>query len=416
VIIEHHDTVVIGGGQAGLTISHGLSQRGIDHVVLERGRLAERWRSERWDSLRMLTPNWMSRLPGRPGEVTDPDGFMSKDDLVDLLESYAASFASPLREGVDVTGVESASSGFAITTNKGSMWARNVVVATGQCGRPALPGFASAIDPGLHQIHASQYRNPSNLPSKGVLVVGAGASGIQIAAELQDSGRQVALATGKHARAVRRYRGKDLWWWLESIGSLDESVDEVADVEAARRTPSLGLTGAEGGHDIDLGSLQRAGVRVAGRMLDGRGSVAMFAANVPGDVETAELRLRRLLDRFDEWATEAGLDGELTPPLRPVPVRVSKPIVGGVDLVAMGIETVVWSTGYRQSYPWLKVPVLSEQGEFIHRRGVTEVPGLFVLGLRFQWRRGSHFVDGVGRDAEYLAGVIADRRTEGAVA
>lgn len=414
--MERHDTIIIGAGQAGLALSRFLSEADIDHVVLERGRLAERWRSERWDSLRMLTPNWMTRLPGRDDQVDDPDGYMSKDELVEMLESYAASFAAPVQEGTEVTRVEQTAVGFTVEMKTGAMTARNVVLATGQCGRPAVPGFSRRIDPNIAQLHASRYRNPQELVEEGVLVVGAGASGLQIAAELRAAGTDVVLSTGRHARAVRRYRGRDLWWWLEQIGSLDQTADEVGDIEAARRTPSLGLTGAHGGGDIDLGMLQRQGVRIAGRMLESDGSTVEFGLNVADDVTEADLRLTRLLDRFDGFATTAGLDDKLSGPYRPLPVRIEEPIAGTFDLGAEGIGTVIWATGYRQSFPWLAVPVLDERGEIVHRRGVTEIAGLYVLGLRFLWRRGSHFVDGVGRDAEYLAGLITEQTATSAVA
>lgn len=415
--MERHDTVIIGAGQAGLALSRYLSEADIDHLVLERGRLAERWRSERWDSLRMLTPNWMTRLPGLRDQVDDPDGFMSKDELVEMLESYAASFDAPVREGTEVTRVEQTAAGFAITTSHGVMTARNVVLATGQCGRPSIPEFSRRIDRAVEQLHASRYRNPEELRAGGVLVVGAGASGLQIAAELRAAGREVVLSSGRHARAVRRYRDRDLWWWLEQIGSLDQTVDEVGDIEAARRTPSLGLTGAHGGGDIDLGLLQRHGVRIAGRLLDADdGRTLEFGSNVADDTAAADLRLGRLLDRFDSFATTAGIDDQLSAPYRPVPVRIEEPISGRFDLDSAGIKSVIWATGYRQSFPWLAVPVLDERGEIVHRRGVTEIPGLYVLGLRFQWRRGSHFVDGVGKDAEYIAGLLTEQPATTAVA
>lgn len=412
--MERHDTIIIGAGQAGLALSRYLSEADVDHVVLERGRLAERWRSERWDSLRMLTPNWMTRLPGRGAQVDDPDGFMSKDELVEMLETYAASFDAPLREGTEVTRVEQAAAGFSVTTSGGVMTARNVVLATGQCGRPAIPEFSRRIDRGIEQLHASRYRNPTEMAPGGVLVVGAGASGLQIAAELRAAGRDVVLSCGRHARAVRRYRDRDLWWWLDQIGSLDQTVDEVGDIEAARRTPSLGLTGAGG--DIDLGLLQRQGVRIAGRVVDADVHRVEFGSNLVDDTAEADRRLARLLDRFDDFAETAGIDGQLAAPYRSVPVRIEEPISGRFDLVSEGIGSVIWATGYRQSFPWLAVPVLDSRGEIVHRRGVTEVAGLYVLGLRFQWRRGSHFVDGVGKDAEYIAGLITDQMATTAVA
>jgi putative flavoprotein involved in K+ transport len=407
--MQRHDTIIIGAGQAGLALSRCLTNAGIDHVLLERGRVAERWRSERWDSLRMLTPNWMTRLPGLDGDHPDPDGFMTKDALISMLEDYASSFRAPVREETEVTRVRFAATGFAVSTTAGEMTARNVVIATGQCGQPFVPEVAAGLDSSMEQLHAAHYRRPDLLPDGGVLVVGAGASGLQISAELRAAGRSVVIASGRHARALRRYRGRDIWWWLERTGSLDQTVDEVADIEAARRSPSLGLTGADGGTDIDLGSLDRAGVQVAGRLIDAEGHRVRFDATITHEIAEAEIRLRRLLDRFDDWASAKHLDVLLDPPTRPVPVRVEQPVIGDLDLAEAGVGSIVWSTGYRTSYPWLEVPVLDATGEIVQRRGATDVAGLYVLGLRFQWRRGSHFVDGVGRDAEYLSELIEHR-------
>jgi putative flavoprotein involved in K+ transport len=408
MMTEQHDTVVIGAGQAGLAMSYWLSAAGTDHVVLERGRTAERWISERWDSLRLLTPNWMTRLPGLEASFDDPHGFMSRDELVDLLGAYAESFGAPIRHGVTVTSVGHREDGFEVGFEGGSILAKNVVIATGHCGRPLVPEFALRLHPAIHQLHASRYRRPADLPPGGVLVVGAGASGLQIADELASSGRTVVLASGRHARAVRRYRYRDLWWWLDLIGSLDETVDDVANVEAARNTPSLGLTGWDGGRDIDLGTLARVGVTVAGRVVDLSGRMAVFGTNLAADMARSEKRLRALLDRFDAAALERGRDAELGHPSRPMPIRLSEHLEGPRSLD--GIGTVVWATGYRRSYPWLRIGnVLDGGGELVHRRGVTPVDGLYVLGLRFQWTRGSHFIDGVGEDARFLAEHILDR-------
>lgn len=403
------DTIIIGGGQAGLAMSACLRAEGIDHLILERGRVGERWRSERWDSLQLLTPNWMTRLPDRAGPIGDPDGFMSKDDLIRLLEEYSASIEAPVLEGVTVVSLHRDRGWFQLDTSAGPYTARNVVVATGQCGIPVVPGFSSEIDTGISQVHASRYRNPGQLAPGAVLVVGSGASGIQIAAELALAGRQVTLSVGRHGRAVRRYRGRDIWWWLDHTGSLHQTADEVPDLQAARTAPSLGLTGARGGVDIDLGSLQRMGVGIAGRLTSARGRRAVFADNAIRDAADADDRLTRLLSKFDRWATDVGLDHELDGPSRPLPVRIERSVVGPMDLVADGVGTVVWATGYRPSYPWMRAPVLDEAGEIVHDRGITAVPGLYVLGLRFQWRRNSHFIDGVGRDAEFLAAEITAR-------
>lgn len=407
------DTVVVGAGQAGLAVSFSLTEAGVDHVVLERGRVAETWRN-RWDSLRLLTPNWMTRLPGYAYGGPNPEGFMSRDELVSFFESYARLAGPAIREGVEVTRVARESRHFLVETDAGTYLARNVVLATGHAAIPRIPArLSDGLDPAVHQLHSSSYRNPARLPSGGVLVVGSGASGLQLACELRRDGRRVVIAAGRHARAVRRYRGRDIWWWLERMGSLDVTADEVVDLEAARRTPSLGLTGVEGGVDIDLGTLARLGVQPAGRLIDASGMVVTFGANLAGDADQADRRLTQLLDRFDLHAADTGIDHLLGPPTRPVPLR---PGDGpeSMDLDASGISTVLWATGFGRDHRWLDVPVLGEDGEIVQRRGETPVPGLYVLGMRFQWTRGSHFIDRVGADARHVAEAIALRRSAAA--
>lgn len=403
------DTVVVGAGQAGLAASRSLAELGVEHVVLERGRVAEAWRN-RWDSLRLLTPNWMTRLPGHSYRGSDPEGFMSRDEVVEFFEDYARMSGPAIHEGVEVTRVGRESRHFLVETDAGTHLARNVVVATGHAAVPQVPARpAAALDPAVHQLHSSSYRNPGLLPPGDVLVAGSGASGLQLACELRRDGRRVVIAAGRHARAVRRYRGRDLWWWLERLGSLDVTADEVGDLEAARRTPSLGLTGMDGGVDLDLGTLARSGVEPAGRVIDASGTVVRFGANLAGDTAQADRRLLQLLDRFDLHARETGIDRLLGPPARPMPLRLgSGP--GSLDLAGNGISTVLWATGFRRDYRWLDVPVLDEGGEIIQRRGETPVEGLYVLGLRFQWTRGSHFIDRVGADARHVAESIARRR------
>jgi putative flavoprotein involved in K+ transport len=392
-------TTVIGAGQAGLALSRHLTAAGHDHVLLERGRIGERWRSERWESLTLLTPNWLNLLPGSSPHA-DPEGYLTSRELVDYFERYAASFGAPVVEGVSVLSVERGETGFAVRTDRGTWQAENVVLATGDCDLPAIPGLAVGVPDGVVQLHASRYRSPAQLSPGGVLLVGAGPTGQQLALELRRAGHEVTIAVGRHTRALRRYRNRDIFAWLDAIGDLDRPVEEIPDLDAALRSPALTLTGSNGGEPLDLGVLHDAGVTATGRLEGWSGGDALFADDLHQSLAYADERLRRLLTRIDELV---GAPSEPLPPLElpPGPTRV--------DLARAGIETVLWATGYRRSYPWLKVPVLDEKGEIAHRRGVTDVPGLYTLGRRLQTRRSSHFIGGVGADAAELAARIAGR-------
>jgi putative flavoprotein involved in K+ transport len=400
-------TLVIGAGQAGLSLSRYLTLAGHDHVVLERGRMGERWRSERWDSLTLLTPNWLNRLDGSPPHA-EPDGFLGREAFVDYLESYARSFAAPVHEGVSVLSVGRAAGGFGVETDAGAWLARNVVIATGDSDIPAIPPVAASVPPGILQLPTSRYASPAALPPGGVLVVGAGPSGQQVALELRRAGREVVLAVGRHARIPRRYRDRDVWYWLSVLGLLDQTIDEAADEEASRRAPSLPLSGARGGEQLDLAVLSEAGVVIAGRLEGFDGPRALFADDLAFTTGEAERRLRRLLTNIDSHiATVAGARGmpdaeEITEVKLPAAPRM-------LDLGVAGVSTVLWATGYRRAYPWLDVPgMLGADGEIRHKRGVTPAPGLYVLGLRFQHRRQSHFIGGIGEEACFLTARILD--------
>ena len=402
------DTVVIGAGQAGLATSHRLTAAGRDHVVLERGRLAERWRSERWDSLHLLTPNWMTRLPGWAYQGDDPTGFMSVADLIDLFEGYAASFAPPVEEQTTVESVRRSGDGYEVRTDQGTWWAANVVIATGHCGHPLVPDAAGGLDPDVHQLTSNRYRNPAELPDGGVLVVGASSTGLQLAEELARAGRDVVLSVGDHTRVPRRYRGMDIFWWLDQMGALEEKIEHHPAPEAARRSPSLQLVGGPEPRDLDLAACRGLGVRLTGRMTTMDGHRVGFAPDLTDSVGRSELRMRRLLDRIDRHVTREHLASEVDPPVRPAPICPPEPL-HRLHLDRAGISTVLWATGYGRSYPWLHVPVLDEAGEIRHRRGVTPSPGLYVVGLRFQHRRSSNFIDGVGRDAELIVDHLTAR-------
>ena len=389
------DTVVIGAGHAGLSVSRLLSRAGCPHVVLDRGRVGERWRSERWDSLRLLTPNWMTRLPDRQYTGRDPDGFMSATDLVEVLEQYAGTFDVPVLTGTSVLEVSATADDYRVVTDQGTWRARRVVIATGPHGKPHVP-------PGLRTtevLTANHYRNPGQLAPGGVLVVGASASGVQIADELVRTGREVVLAVGRHTRLPRSYRGLDVFWWLEATGRLARTIDDVHNVSAARREPSPQLVGRA--HDLDLAVLQAHEVRLAGRLegiADGR---AWFRHDLAESVTAAEQRMHRFLDTADDYAARAGLDTEICPPGRPAAIPVP-PTPASLNLDAERIGTVLLAAGYRPHHPWLHLPITGPDSSIQQYRGVTAAPGVYVVGQRFQHRRDSAFIDGARHDAEAI--------------
>lgn len=400
------DTIIIGAGQAGLATSHHLSAAGHDHVVLERGRVGERWHSEVWDSLHLLTPNWMNTLPGWSCAPHDPDGFLSAGGFAANLTSYARSFSAPVRESTSVQSLRRRRERFEVRTQSETWSARRVVLATGWCDQPAVPGIAAGIAPTIHQLTPDAYRNPGALRDGAVLVVGASATGVQLADELQASGRDVVLAVGRHSRLPRRYRGMDIFWWLDRLGALDRTLDDLPDPHAARSEPSLQLVGRPDHRSLDLASLQASGVRLAGRLVSVDGTRARFAADLGATVREAELRLLRVLDSIDDYVVDHGLEAEVHAPER-FPIAQPDGALERLDLDAAGVSTVVWATGHRRPYPWLQIPVLDAHGELRQRRGVTPVPGLYVVGQRFQhWRR-SNFIGGVGRDAALVARHVA---------
>jgi putative flavoprotein involved in K+ transport len=404
-------TLVIGGGQAGLAMSRCLSERGIDHVVLEKGRIGERWRSERWDSLRMLTPRWQSRLPGLRCEHPEPHGYMTTLEVTRLLEHYAASFAAPVETESAVASVEPLGAGFRVRTTRGEWRTNNVVIATGHCDVPFVPDLARRLPPGIEQLTPPAYRRPGDLPEGGALVVGASASGVQIAEEIHASGRPVTLAVGRHTRLPRSYRGRDIMWWLEAAGVLDEPIDTLEDPSRWRRQPSLQLVGRPG-PGLDLARLAAMGIRVLGRASAASGSHVRFAGDLARTTAAAHAKLSRLLARIDALVDTWGLHRIVPPAERPAPIALDAEELD-LDLRREHVATVIWATGFRRCYPWLRVPVLDSRGEILHSGGVTAAPGLYVLGLQFLRRRSSSFLDGVGKDAEALAAHIALHRRSG---
>ncbi len=383
--------VVIGAGHCGLAMSRHLAARSIDHVVLERGEVASSWRSQRWDSLRLLTPGWMTRLPGRDYDGDQPDGYLTAGAVADLVTAYAADTGAPVVTGTTVASVRPAGDGFAVETDLGPWHARNVVLAAGTT-RSVVPPLARHLPRGIVSVPVLDYRNPGQLPEGGVLVVGASASGVQIADELQRSGRPVTLAVGEHVRVPRRYRGRDILGWMDAAGILDQRADEMDDLVRARRLPSLQLSG--GGRPVDLGALQRTGVRLVGRLAGLRGDLAQFSGSLANVVALADLKLGRLLDAIDEHA-----GGRAD---RPDPTPVPQAPLG-LDLGSGEIRSVMWATGVRPDFSWLDVPVLDRRGRLVHDGGVTPWPGLYALGLPLLRRRRSTYIDGARQDADDLA-------------
>ncbi len=400
-------TVVIGAGHGGLAISRCLSDRSIDHVVIERNEVANSWRTERWDSLRLLTPNWQCRLPGHAYQGDDPDGFMTMPEVVEFIAGYAAVIEAPVRTGTTVTSVARNASGYRVVTDRGEWHCPTVVLATGAFNVPRLPEVAEAVPPSLASLTPATYRNPGQLADGGVLVVGASASGVQIAHEIQRSGRPVTLAVGEHVRGPRVYRGRDIHWWMEAAGVLDERYDEVDDIVRARRVPSMQLAGSPERATFDLNALTDIGVRLVGRFAGIRDGRAQFSGSLRNKCELADLKLGRLLDTIDEWATVSGLDDSVPPPHRFAPTVVAEPPLLGLDLGNGEIQSIIWATGYRPDYSWLDVDVLDAKGLVRHDGGVVESPGMYLIGAPFLRRRKSSFIDGARSDAEDLVVELA---------
>jgi putative flavoprotein involved in K+ transport len=400
-------TVVIGAGHAGLAASHFLSGRSIDHVVLERGEVANSWRRERWQSLRLLTPNWQSRLPGLRYEGPDPDGYMTVPEVTELIERFAKVSRAPVRTGTNVTSVRRAGDGYQVTTDRGEIRARTVVIASGACNRPSVPALTDAVPSTVAQLTPFDYRDPAALPDGGVLVVGASATGVQLAAELRRSGRPVVLAVGEHVRLPRTYRGRDVLWWMDASGVWDQRYDEVDDLTRARRLPSPQLVGTPERATLDLNAVTSLGVELVGRLAAIRDGRALFSGGLRNVFSLADLKMGRLLDTFDEWARATGRDAELDAPMRFAPTRVPESARLQLDLRGGEISAIVWATGFRPDYEWLDVPVVDAKGQLRHTGGVVDSPGLYALGLPVLRRRKSTFIYGIEDDAREIIDHLA---------
>jgi putative flavoprotein involved in K+ transport len=417
---ETVDTLVIGAGQAGLAMSHALAERGQDHLVLERGRVGERWHSERWDSLAFQFPNWSLRLPGLDYDGDDPDGFSGHRDVAARIVEYARVMKTPVRTGVEVVSLTASDataddvtgSGFHAKTPDGTITARNVVLATGPYQRPKVPPLARDLPPGVFQVHSSRYRNPGQLPPGAVLVVGSGGSGGQIAEDLARSGRTVYLAISRHRRVPRRRHGRDLMWWLFELGWMDRPVGELP---GGRLPPTLLITGVDGGHDLDLRDLQRDGVVLLGRLGAVDGSRLLFRDDAAATLAAADAGFDELRTAIDDHARRTGLDLIDDVP-EPVPGSGAEPVPGSateaittVDLEEAGISSVVWCTGYTYDYDWVHLPCFAN-GAPVHQRGISNHPGLYFLGLAWMHTFTSSVLLGVGADAAHLADHITARR------
>ncbi len=382
--------------------------------MLERGEVANSWRNERWDSLRLLTPNWQCRLPGLRYGGPDPDGYLTMGDVTEFIERLAAISRAPVRTGTNVTSVRRTDDGYHVTTSDGEFLCRAVVIASGACNQPAVPKFRDGVPASVEQFTPFDYRDPAKLPDGGVLVVGASATGVQLAAELQRSGRPVTLSVGEHVRLPRIYRGRDVLWWMDASGVWDQRYDEVDDLTRARRLPSPQLVGTPERMTLDLNALASMGVGLVGRWAAVRDGHALFSGGLRNMFSLADLKMARLLDTFDEWARTHGRDAEVDPPERFERTRVPESTRLHLDLGSGEIRAIVWATGYRPDYGWLDVPVVDEKGQLRHEGGVVDCPGLYALGLPVLRRRKSTFICGIEDDAreviDHLAQHLAVRK------
>jgi len=373
--------------------------------VLERGEVANSWRSERWDSLRLLTPNWQSRLPGYPYEGADPGGYMTMPEIVARVSGYAAAMSAPVRTHTAVTSVSRVDGGYRVATGGGELRCRTVVLASGAANTPSVPALRSAVPPEILCLTPFDYRNPGQLPRGGVLVVGASATGVQLADEIQRSGRPVTIAVGEHVRLPRNYRGRDVLWWMEASGVWNQRYDEIEEIERARRLPSPQLVGTPEHASLDLNVLRAAGVEIVGRLAAIRDGRALFSGGLANQFALADLKMNRLLGTFDDWARSRTPEPEVGPPERFEPTRAPARPSLSLELRSGEIRSIVWATGFRPDYRWLDVPVLDRNGELRHDGGVvTEAPGLYALGLPVLRRRKSTFIIGAEDDARDVVG------------
>ena len=401
------ETLIIGGGQAGLAMSEHLSRRNSPHLIVERHRIAERWRTERWDSLVANGPAWHDRFPNMTFSGIDPDSFATKDQIVDYFEAYVKQIAAPIRVGVNVEALQQNAdgSGFRAETTEGPIEATHVVVATGPFQRPLVPTAVPMRD-GMAQIHSSAYRNPGQLSEGAVLVIGAGSSGVQIAEELALAGRRVYLSVGPHNRPPRRYRGRDFVWWLGVLGEWDAKA-----ITPGTEHVTIAVSGARGGHTVDFRDLAALGITLLGSAGTCKDGTLQFLPNLAKNIALGDANYLSMLSAADAYVAQKGLDLPKEPEahrIAPDPPCMLNPALE-LNLASAGITTIIWATGYALDFDWLKLPAFDEKGRPAHQRGISIVPGLYFLGLAWLARRASPFIWGVWHDADYLAAHIAAR-------
>jgi putative flavoprotein involved in K+ transport len=389
-------------------MSRRLSERSIDHVILERGEIANTWRTERWDSLRLLTPNWQSRLPGHGYDGDDPDGYRTMPEVIDYIDRFAELVSAPVKTDTTVTSLSANGAGYLVATDQGEWNCRAVVMASGACNIPSIPKLADATPSGIATLAPLHYRNPDQLEDGGVLVVGAAATGAQLADEIHRSGRPVTLSVGEHVRAPRVYRGKDIQWWMDKVGLLDDRYDEVDDIVRARKVPSFQVVGTPEHSTLDLNALTSIGVKIRGPLAGIRDGNLQFSGSLRNQCALADLKMNRLLDTIDTWVNENGFGGEIEPSHRFQSTEVEDSPPLGLNLAGENIKTILWATGYRPDYSWLDLPVFDRKSQIIHDGGViVGSPGAYVMGLQFLRRRKSALIDGAADDSNDLANHLA---------
>lgn len=401
------DVVVIGAGHAGLSMSYMLNQHDVDHVVLERGEIANSWRRERWDSLKLLTPNWQTRLPGQAYSGPDPDGFSPVSELIRFLDDYAGKTGAPVHTNTRVTSVGREQGHYRITTDRGNWLCRAVVVATGACNTPSIPAVAADAPGNIAQLTPQDYRAPDQMDAGGVLIVGASATGVQLADELLRAGHEVTVAVGEHVRMPRRYRGHDIAHWLDRCGIYDERYDEIDDITRGRRLPSPQLVGSNEAPILDLNSLTSRGATLTGRLMNVCNGVAQFSGSLRNVCALADLKMNRLLGTIDETAD---LDGA-PPGERFAATRVDDAPILALDFERASIRTIIWATGFRPDYSWLDVPVLDRKGRLQHDGGIVASPGMYAIGLPLMRRRKSSFIFGIEDDAHDISAFVVEYLT-----